>query len=80
MTNELHNFSLHEPCPKCLERTTDLERMLGYVFQNKALLLKALTHSSYAHENPRASLRRRQAGRTLTSNTSARPFSTTNRT
>jgi ribonuclease-3 len=35
----------------------DLERMVGYVFHNKGLLLKALTHSSYAHENPRARLR-----------------------
>ena len=57
MTSVPHSFSLHEPCPKCLERITDLEHMLGYEFQNKALLLKALTHSSYAHENPRANLR-----------------------
>ena len=27
-----------------------LEKKLGYTFKNKALLLNALTHSSYANE------------------------------
>ena len=30
---------------------TELERELGYEFQNPALLENALTHSSYANEN-----------------------------
>ena len=30
---------------------SDLEKGLGYIFQNKALLENALTHSSYANEN-----------------------------
>ena len=29
----------------------ELERKLGYQFNNKALLINALTHSSYANEN-----------------------------
>ena len=28
----------------------ELEKRIGYVFQNKALLKQALTHSSYANE------------------------------
>lgn len=36
--------------------TEDLEKRLGYSFQNKTLLEHALTHSSYANENRRTSL------------------------
>ena len=31
----------------------DVEKRLGYVFRDKALLERALTHSSFAYENPR---------------------------
>ncbi len=33
-----------------LERITELENRIGYSFQNKDLLLQALTHSSYSNE------------------------------
>jgi len=46
-----------EPCPKCLERMSGLEQELHYSFDDKRLLFKALTHSSYAHEHPRATMR-----------------------
>ncbi len=32
--------------------STQLERRIGYVFRNKSLLEQALTHSTYAYENP----------------------------
>lgn len=34
-----------------------LEQKIGYAFKNKALLKEALTHSSYANENPKSSAR-----------------------
>jgi ribonuclease-3 len=43
--------ALPEPCPHCLERMAGLEEATGYTFRDKRLLFKALTHSSYAHEN-----------------------------
>lgn len=47
----------NEPCDKCRERVRLLEQMIGYEFQRVQLLFKALTHSSYAHENARSGLR-----------------------
>lgn len=35
-----------------LKNTEKLEESLGYFFNNKGLLLEALTHRSYQHENP----------------------------
>ncbi|MDI6889772.1 MAG: ribonuclease III [Thermodesulfovibrionales bacterium] len=35
-----------------LKNTAELERRLGYVFKNKELLIEALTHKSFYHENP----------------------------
>lgn len=35
------------------ENLETLERSLGYVFQNRELLIEALTHKSFHHENPR---------------------------
>ena len=32
--------------------SSELEKNLGYTFQNKTLLQEALTHKSYSHENP----------------------------
>jgi ribonuclease-3 len=32
--------------------SAELEKNLGYTFQNKPLLQEALTHKSYSHENP----------------------------
>ena len=34
-----------------MERFKPLEDKIGYIFNNKDLLLLALTHSSYANEN-----------------------------
>ncbi len=55
-----HTAALHvwnEPCPTCRERVRLLEQMIGYEFQHVQLLFKALTHSSYAHENSRSGVR-----------------------
>jgi ribonuclease-3 len=46
-----------EPCEKCRARLHALEALLQYEFDHAELLLKALTHSSYANENSRAGLR-----------------------
>lgn len=35
-----------------LKNTEKLEESLGYFFKNKGLLVEALTHRSYQHENP----------------------------
>lgn len=35
-----------------MEDIAELERRFGYVFKNKKLLIEALTHRSYYHENP----------------------------
>jgi len=35
-----------------LENIAELEKHFGYVFKNKALLIEALTHRSFYHENP----------------------------
>lgn len=45
------------PCPKCRERVRTLEQLVGYEFQHLPLLFKALTHSSYAHEQPQRGVR-----------------------
>jgi len=42
---------LIEPCWKCLGHLANLEKAIEYCFKDKKLLLKALTHTSYAHEN-----------------------------
>ena len=34
------------------DKLTELENKIGYVFNNKDLLLTALTHRSYLNENP----------------------------
>ena len=46
-----------DPCPACRERMALLEKMLGYRFDEPRFLLKALTHASYAHENPGQGIR-----------------------
>ena len=38
------------------DRMKKLEEKLGYVFQDKELMLHALTHSSYANEHRSAGL------------------------
>lgn len=35
-----------------MENTAELERHLGYIFENKELLTEALTHRSFYYENP----------------------------
>lgn len=35
-----------------MENIAELEKHFGYVFKNKALLIEALTHRSFYHENP----------------------------
>jgi ribonuclease-3 len=35
-----------------LENIAELEKHFGYIFKNKALLIEALTHRSFYHENP----------------------------
>ncbi|MEW6161954.1 MAG: ribonuclease III [Nitrospirota bacterium] len=35
-----------------MKNTAELERRLGYIFKNKELLIEALTHKSFYHENP----------------------------
>ena len=37
--------------------TTEFEKVLGYEFNNKANLLEALTHSSYANENKKSNIK-----------------------
>jgi ribonuclease-3 len=49
--------ALPEPCGHCLEHMAGLEEAIGYTFTDKRLLFKALTHSSYAHENEDARVR-----------------------
>jgi ribonuclease-3 len=49
--------ALPEPCPHCVEHMAGLEAAIEYVFEDKRLLFKALTHSSYAHENVREGVR-----------------------
>ncbi|MCX7848482.1 MAG: ribonuclease III [bacterium] len=46
-----------EPCQRCRERVRTLEQRIGYTFRHVPLLFKALTHSSYAHENAEHGLR-----------------------
>lgn len=43
-TNELNSV--------IIKYMNHLEKKLGYEFKNKQLLVQALTHSSYSHENP----------------------------
>jgi len=40
-----------EPCEKCLRLLANLEKSIDYWFEDKNLLFKAVTHTSYAHEN-----------------------------
>ena len=35
-----------------MENIAELEKHFGYIFKNKALLIEALTHRSFYHENP----------------------------
>jgi ribonuclease-3 len=44
---------MHASYSKNIEK---LERTLGYCFKNKGLLLNALTHKSFQHENPHKAL------------------------
>jgi ribonuclease-3 len=46
---------LHQANSK-LKDIADLEKKFGYVFKNKKLLIEALTHRSFYHENPDKSI------------------------
>ena len=48
---EVKQARLEDYPQKFLTRAEELEEKLGYRFQNKMLLLAALTHSSFSNEN-----------------------------
>ena len=52
----INEKKINEPCEKCIKLLANLEKSIEYWFNDKSLLFKAVTHTSYAHENVRENI------------------------
>ena len=52
----INEKNFNEPCEKCIKLLANLEKSIEYWFNDKSLLFKAVTHTSYAHENVRENI------------------------